>query len=382
MNKSFPIISAIIIIGITFSLRASNNMIITTLPLIARYDFHFSSILIGVVSSLAAIFAFISSGLVNSKLKSKLRRRFFVLFSIFYAIIFPLFYFSNPFNIWFFASFLGFSMGLIMPNIMTYAGLFPDQRTRERMLSLYTLALSTSLILGPLIESVVLLKFTLFQAFLFFSLFAILVAIFSFFIKFPNDAPENGIKTTPVWKNPGFELSIALNLMYGIPFGMLTTFGGIFAVESFKASYSLATALFGIFFATSFLGRLILTVIPPRNLWTPIWVAASLTVIGLLLVFISPSLMFYILALVILGIPHGLTYPISLISISRSFSVEERNIANSYFSAIMMGFSSFIPIIISSIVNFFGIRDSFALLIPVALAFILFVIRIFLKQKI
>jgi DHA1 family multidrug resistance protein-like MFS transporter len=382
MNKSFPIISSIIIIGITFSLRASNNMIITTLPLIARYDFHFSSILIGVVSSLAAIFAFISSGFVNSKLRSKLRKRFFIIFSILYAIIFPLFYFSNPINIWFFASFIGFSMGLIMPNIMTYAGLFSDQKTRERMLSLYTLALSTSLILGPLIESAILLKFTLFEAFLFFALFAILVAIFSFFIKFPNDISENKSITDPVWKNSGFKLSIALNLMYGIPFGMLTTFGGIFAVESFKASYSLATALFGIFFATSFIGRLILTIIPPKNLWTSIWIASSLTILGLLLVFISPSLIFYILALIILGVPHGLTYPISLISISRSFPIEKRNIANSYFSAIMMGFSSFIPIIISSIVNFFGIRNSFALLIPVSLAFIIFIIRLSLKEKI
>lgn len=46
MNRR-TLIYAVIIVNITFSLRASNNMIITTLPLIAKYYFHFSSILIG-----------------------------------------------------------------------------------------------------------------------------------------------------------------------------------------------------------------------------------------------------------------------------------------------------------------------------------------------
>lgn len=380
MKKSITLIPAIIIVGITFALRASNNMVITTLPLIARYDFHFSSILIGLVSSLAAIFAFVSSGFVNSRLNSRLRKKFFVGFAILYAIVFPLFYFSNPYNVWLLASFLGFAMGLVMPNLMTYAGMAEDQRTRERMLSLYTLALSTSLILGPFIESVVLLKVNLFQAFLVFSIFAAIVAVFSFTVKFPQDSKFQSVNVN-VWRRTGFKLSIALNLMYAIPFGMLTTFGGIFAVESFKASYSLATALFGLFFATSFLGRLLLTINPPKNIWSPIWISGSLTIIGLLMVFLSPNLMFYIIALFILGIPHGLTYPVSLISLSRSFSIEERNVANSYFSAIMMGLSSFIPVIISSAVNFFGIRDSFALLLPVSVAFFVMVVWIYFNER-
>ncbi|MFP3171414.1 MAG: hypothetical protein RXQ98_09425 [Sulfolobaceae archaeon] len=155
------------------------------------------------------------------------------------------------------------------PNILTSAGLFQDQRTRERMLSLYTLALSTSLIIGPLIESAILLKFTLFQAFIFFSILPTLVAISSFLVKFPEEEENERVKVK-VWKNPGFRISIFLNLMYALPFGTLTTFGGIYAVDSFHASYSLATALFGMFFATSFLGRLIITILPPRGLELPI----------------------------------------------------------------------------------------------------------------
>ncbi|BCU69692.1 MFS transporter [Stygiolobus caldivivus] len=382
MKRPLPIIPALIIIAITFSLRASNNMLITTVPLIAEYYFHFPSILIGIISSLAAIFSFISSGFLNSRLKSTKRRKAFIISSVAYAVTFPLFFFADSLNIWFLAPVLGFAMGLLMPNIMTYASLFKDQRLRERMLSLYTLALSTSLIIGPLIESAILLRFSLFQAFLPFSVFAILVAIISPLIKFPQEGTEKEDGRVRVWEKDEFKLSVSLNLMYGIPFGMLTTFGGIYAVEQFKASYSLATALFGVFFATSFLGRLILTISPPKNIWAPVWISTSLTLTGLLMVFLAPNLSVYILALIVLGIPHGLTYPVSLISLSRGFPVEERSVANSYFSAIMMGFSSFIPIIISSVVNFFGIRNSFAILTVISLGFSLFILRIFLRERV
>lgn len=367
MNRR-TLIYAVIIVIITFSLRASNNMIITTLPLIAKYYFHFSSILIGVISSLAMLSAFIASGLINSRLTSSIRRKVFITSAIIYSTVFPLFYFSNPYNVWLLTSLVGFSLGMIMPNIITSAGLFQDQRTRERMLSLYTLALSTSLIIGPLIESAILLKFTLFQAFILFSILPALVAISSFLVKFPEEEENERVKVK-VWKNPGFRISIFLNLMYALPFGTLTTFGGIYVVDSFHASYSLATALFGMFFATSFLGRLMMTILPPRDLGLPIWISASLTIIGLSAIFLSNSLILYIIALIILGIPHGLTYPTSLIALTRSFPEEERNVANSYFSATMTAFTSFVPIIISTIVNSIGIRYSFALLIPVSLAF-------------
>ncbi|BDC18601.1 MFS transporter [Acidianus sp. HS-5] len=376
MNRRI-LIYAVIIVIITFSLRASNNMLVTTLPLIAKYYFHFSSVLIGVISSLALLSAFIASGLVNSRLTSPLRREAFIISSIAYAVIFPFFYFSNSYNVWILTSVVGFSLGMVMPNIITSAGLFQDQKTRERMLSLYTLALSTSLILGPLIESAILLRFNLFQAFLFFSIFAGLVALSSFTVKFPNEDSEKRIKVN-TWNNHGFRLSIFLNLMYALPFGTLTTFGGIYAVDSFHASYSLATALFGMFFATSFLGRLMMTIFPPRDLGLPIWISASLTIVGLAMVFLSNSLIFYIIALIVLGIPHGLTYPTSLIALTRSFSENERNIANSYFSATMTAFTSFVPIIISSLVSYVGIRYSFALLIPVSLAFF---IAVLLSEK-
>jgi len=64
MNRR-TLIYAVIIVIITFSLRASNNMIITTLPLIAKYYFHFSSILIGAESFLTLTEIFLYSFIIN-----------------------------------------------------------------------------------------------------------------------------------------------------------------------------------------------------------------------------------------------------------------------------------------------------------------------------
>ncbi|MBW9140117.1 MAG: MFS transporter [Candidatus Aramenus sp.] len=375
-----PLLFALVLVLLTFSFRASDNMLTTTLPLIAKYYFHFSSLTIGLVSSLATVFAFLSSGLLNARLRGEARRRAFLIASATYAISFPLFYFSSPANVWLLTSLMGFAIGVLMPNVVTSASLFPEQRTRERLLSLYTLALSTSLIAGPSIESAVLLKFNLFQAFLLFSPLAALVFALSFFLDFPKSVQEVEGRVD-VWRRSGFKLSVALNLMYGIPFGTLTTFGGIFAINSFGASYSTATLLFSLFFTTSFLGRLALTIYPPKRLWGFVGLSTSLTFAGLVMAFFSRSLLMYALALIVLGVPHGITYPVSLISISRSFSEGERSVANSYFSAVMTGFSSFVPLLISGVVDVLGIRGSFGVLALVTLLFTAYIFNVFKQEQ-
>lgn len=42
----------LVIVPLTIAIRASNNMLLTTIPLLARYDFHFTNALIGVISAL------------------------------------------------------------------------------------------------------------------------------------------------------------------------------------------------------------------------------------------------------------------------------------------------------------------------------------------
>jgi MFS family permease len=350
-------------------------MIITTIPLLADYYFHFTPLLIGIVSSFASIFSFISSIFVNSKLSSNLRRRVFILSSFLYAFTFPLFYFVNPILVWIFSSIAGFSMGIIFPNIITYAGSIGNQRTRERMLSLYTTSLSLSLILSPFIESLILSTFTLIQSFLFFSIISSIIPIIAFKVKFSGSSKIN-FGNSGILKSAGFLVSLFNNIMYDIPFGMIETFGGIYAITLFHVSYSTAISLFTLYFLTSFISRTLFTIKPPFRVINLIFFNSIISIVGLSLASVSKDIYMYIFSLLLLGIPHGLTYPSSLVLLSRSFSDEEtRSIANSYFSGILIGLAAVIPIAMATSVEFIGLRYSFALLSGVVLFFLLLVMR-------
>lgn len=353
-------ITALMVLTITFAIRASNNMLAITLPLVAKYIFYFSPFLVGLLSSLMMFFSFVSSVFINSKLTSKKRELALKISSIIYAITFLGFYFVNPLLIWVLSAVSGLSMGIIFPNIVNFTTSVDDEKSKERLLALYTTALSLSLIISPFMESLLLHRFTLTETFLFFSMIAVLVPIISFKIRFMNSIKRT-IRKADIIRTPGFLASLFNNMMYDVPFGMIVTFGGIYATTVFHTPYSLTVLIYTAFYLTSFVGRALFTVMAPKRIFHIIYLNAMLTVLGLVAVSYSPNFTFYTISLLILGIPHGLTYPSSLIILTRSFrEPEERNVAISYFSGV--GLSGGIPILMGFIIEEIGLRSTFALL--------------------
>jgi len=131
------------------------------------------------------------SGLIamifNGRLHSYLRRYSFILANIIYTITFLLFSFSGSISVVIYALVSGFSYGLIFPNIMTAAGISEDRKARERMLAIYSLTLSISLIGGPALESLILRYYPLNYVFILFLPIVILSTVISPFLKFPEE---------------------------------------------------------------------------------------------------------------------------------------------------------------------------------------------------
>ncbi len=352
----------LIIVTMTFSMRASNNMAMTTVPLLASYFLGYNKTEIGALSALMGLGTFLTSSLINARLKPRERRRAFMISSMGYAIILPLFYMATPLSLWALSAAAGVVMGNIMPNIITSAGLLQDRRARERLLSIYTLSLSVSLVVGPAIEAAILQHFSVRSSFLFFAPFGVSVAALSPLIRFPEGEERRG-GAAAVISNPGFKTATYNILAYNIPFATLTAFGGIYAVSQFNASYSEATGLFSLFFITSLLARLYLSVRPIGEVWTHMAISISMTVLGLLLMTAARSLIELAIALLVLGFPHGLTYPLSLISISRTFKPEVRNAANSQFFAMMSLVGIVTPMLTGALADLIGLRYVFGLLI-------------------
>ena len=355
----------VVILSMTFAIRSSNNMYTTSVPLLARYYFFFSNVEIGLLASLASLAIFIMSTFINAKAKPKSRREIFIASSIIYAVTFPFFYISTSLTIWLILPVASFTLGSIMPNIITSASLFKDKKQRERILSIYTLTLSLSLILGPYIESQLLLHVSLAESFLIFSILPAIGMVDSFFIKFPD---EMGVKKTgldtSVLKDRGFQSSLLNILAYNLPFAFLTTYGGLYGKTDFNISLSEVNLTFSMFFLTSFTSRLVFSFRVPEKLSGLMVSSVILSAIGLFMLGTAKTYDLFLLAFLILGIPHGLTYPLSVMSITRSFPEAKRNVANSYFFSIMMAIGTIMPFISGEIIKVIGYRNAFLVLIP------------------
>ena len=356
----------VVILSMTFAIRSSNNMYVTSVPLLARYYFFFSNVEIGLLASAASLTTFIMSTFINAKVESRARRKIFIISSIVYAVVFPFFYISTPLTIWLILPVASFTLGSIMPNIITSASLFKDRKQRERILSIYTLTLSLSLILGPYIESELLHYVSLPESFLIFSILPAIGMIDSFFIKFPDEmgVRRRGFDIT-VLKDRGFQSSLLNILAYNIPFAFLTTYGGLFGISDFKVSLSTVNLTFSLFFLTSFISRLVFSVRVPERLPRLMFSAVILSAVGLLVLGTAKNYDYFVLAFLILGIPHGLTYPLSVMSITRSFPENRRNMANSYFFSIMMAIGTIMPFISGEVIKIIGYRNAFLVVIPV-----------------
>ncbi|MGC9071327.1 MAG: MFS transporter [Acidilobus sp.] len=366
---------AAIIVTATFGARASNSVIPSYGQLLGR-EFRFSATGLGLLAVSFMLSSFIASALINARLRTELRRKYFIASAAAYAIAYSLFYFANPYLIWPAMVIAGLAMGPIMPNIMTSAGSVEDPRVRERLLALYTLTLSVSLLVAQSVASLVLRYVSVRQGFLYLEPMAALVAISAPFLPFPKEAslartvgPKGAqARASYVLKNEGFIASVLNNLTYQVPFSYLTAFAAVYVVQQFGAKGWLGVLAYAPFYATSLLSRLFMMLRPPGNIVKHMVLAASMSVAGLLMAWASGTLPVFYLAMAILGIPHGMTYTLSVISISRTFDRDRLNAANSYFFSIMMIIGSLLPALLGSLADRIGYRQTFLAITPIVIA--------------
>ena len=72
----------LIIVAIAVTMRATNNMVVTTVPALARYDLNFSSFEVGIISAMASVATFVSTTIINVRFNNRTRRPFFLLSTV------------------------------------------------------------------------------------------------------------------------------------------------------------------------------------------------------------------------------------------------------------------------------------------------------------
>jgi MFS family permease len=358
---------------LTFFWRATTNAYSTMLPLIAKYEFNFQPSLIMYLGGIGGIGSFITSFFINQRIKKL--RPYFILSITLLLIVIALVPLYTGANVWFFILVEGLATGATSPLIISSAGTVEDPKERERAIAFYSLALSTSLAVAPFISSgfLVLTKENLKISLAMFSALVLISMVSAFFMRLSgrNEAKING---SGIIKRPYFWKAVASNAIYTFPFVAMTYYGAILARQAFKLSYSVSVAMYSVFFITSFLTRFYLTLRPVHSIDRSVALGSLLTVLGLLLVGTHLNLMLFIVGYAILGFPHGLFWPVSLIILRRSYGDEEIYAANSYYISINNLIWLLTPFISGIIASFVGISLTFIVVIaPTAAIYLIYI---------
>ena len=358
--------SAIILILATVSARSVNNMVVTSLPFLAKYNFSFGNVEVGLISAVLYGSTFVVTSFLNPMLRASTRRKVFIACNAVIPVTMLLFYLSTPVTLWPVAVASGIASGFLFPNIITSASLHKDHFVQMRLLAIYSVSLSTSLVLGPSLETWLLTFLTYKQIFLPFMGLSVIGLGVSPLVRFPKVKKEvKGGRAA--LRNRGLITSLISITIYNVPFAAITSFLVIFAVESFNVSSSTAYSVFILFFATSFLTRLSMAIRPFKALFIPLMVSSAITIASLIALPFMSSFIVFVALMAVLGIPHGSIFPISSMLVARGTRPEERSVANSYFMAYNNVLFIAVPVAFGYLSLHMGYQNSFALLGGIAL---------------
>lgn len=369
-----------LILGITFLFRMSNNMVQTTAPLLAHGVLHMSNQEIGLLASIFGVAVVLAAFTVNSWVKLYQIEWAISVGFVLLTLTLPLYGFVTSFwELIIVFGISGFATGIVQPFLPTLITKYSTAAQRDRYLALYTLALSFSLTLGPLLEAFILqinqgdlrITFTLF------TLIPLLGILLSGIIVLRGARTLNSGQHVPgsmrnktsmpmrlskLVKNRTFMLGFIGNMTYVVPFIVIVAFGGVYAHSQFTANYGTIQLVFAIFFTTSFIARFAIAFFSPiTNKNQLLWIAIALTIGGLLLLSLTHTFLLFVVAFALLGVPHGITYPISTMLIAESVVHEDLGFANSLFSSSTGVISVVIPIVVGLITPMLGFRIMFLL---------------------
>ncbi|MDA8262755.1 MAG: hypothetical protein M0Z47_07985 [Actinomycetota bacterium] len=248
---------------------------------------------------------------------------------------------------------LGAAGGVTPPSLATAVGEVGQER-REKQLARYATVLSASLAGGPLLEA----------AILYLSHQDVRIAFFVF-APFPLVALALGIKGGVVHKRasprppanpridpvtpgedpstqmparsssspgepvprvrkgrPGREVllgtsagrvALIMQLLYSVPFAMVTVFGALVARNEFGMNAAHSQLGFTTFFVASLISRVVVMRLSPIKAKLAVFAACiALTIAGLVMLSLGGPAAVFFVAMVLLGVPHGVIFPLAL----------------------------------------------------------------------
>lgn len=372
-----------------FLSRASQNAAQTTFPLIGRDLLGMGQFAVGTAVAVAGLAnvlcsTFLVGGRPRFSAPALLAVGQAVALLSFVVLTVPM----GRIGLWTGAVGVGASAGIVFPSLMTVVASGAGGR-RTRALALMSLALSASLVVGPLLEAGAL-------RLLGDSLRAGLGAL----VALPAAATVLAIRAAqrdrrrvqvgdivakrrgePTRERPAqtgsslaaaFRLALTVMLTYQVPFVAIVGFGALLARRADGISASGTQLAFAAFFAASAGVRLLLAAVAPdRHLGRILASSAALTMLGVAGVGLARDFPELLGAMAVLGIPHGTTFPVASSILAERARADERQLvrANGRLMAGTNGASVIVPFVFGWVASALGYRAMFLILeVPVAVA--------------
>ncbi|HET9073159.1 MAG TPA: MFS transporter [Solirubrobacteraceae bacterium] len=313
----------VILLVVTALFRSSQNMALTTLSLLGHGDLHLSSGTIGVLGALAGLTLAGTTIFIAGRVPGRLAERSAGVGLALVAAAIGIFAVAASLGAMVLATLLiGVGGGLAVPGLLN-AVEHGDHANSERVIGLYTITLSVSLAAGPLLETLILAATgeDLRAPFIAFCALPLCGAAVLLWLSRSGSAGGLAEHRVPRRRGPLKALlasadgrrALIIQLLYAIPFAALTSFGALVGKEGFGVSASHTQLAFSGFFAASLAARVFVSWRSPIERKHPLlWGSASLTVTGLVALGTGHGLVALLLAMAVLGIPHGLTFPLVL----------------------------------------------------------------------
>ncbi len=382
--------------------RSAQNMALTTLALIVKDDLGYGAGTIGVISALSGIVLVLCTVFISARLRTSQLERAVSISLIALAIALIVIGLSRSVYVTAFATLLlGVAGGLGMPSLAGSVQVTAHKThvNPQRILALYTVVLSVSLALGPLLEAGLLdvthqnVRWP-FLAFATLPLLALVVMRLrsretrSLATQDDSSTTDSTIITgtqprVRLLGSPEFMKALLAQLMYSVPFVALTVFGAEVARVTDGATAAQAQLAFTIFFIFSLSCRaLVAWQSPITRKGTAYGLSGVLTIVGLALIAGGHSFVFFLIGMIILGLPHGAIFPLALSALSSSLPAEQLPSAN----AVLMGSGNVISIAAPPILGIIATDTTYrfmmtTVLVPVVITLIVFLVIVVLSRR-
>jgi MFS family permease len=361
---------AIFFVFIVILFQRANTMMVQSInPLFVKYILHTSLVYVGIATAVYAASTLLVRYIISIRVKPVHITKFIIVGMTLFSLAMLGYFFSDSLaEFLFFVVISGFATAIIMPFLLSLVNFVSDKKDIEKNLTIYSLMLSLALVVGPVLGTFMLAVLSVRYIYLLLFMFAVAGIFFAIKInktaknkvkekifqennviygesnkEANNNADDIKIKQKRdklifrLFKNKKFLEVIFYNTVFSICFASIVAFGGVYARNNFNAPYFLITLLFAIFFISSLLTRIALLFLTKKgkikqkmNIMN---ISILLSSLSFAAMFLSNNIIFYALALVLLGIPHALIFPIGTMRISEVVEVKQIVAANTIYQS-------------------------------------------------